>query len=29
VDLLDGFDQVIEPDRIRHTNWICHASTLG
>jgi len=29
VDLLDGFDQVVEPDRAGHARWLPHASTVG
>jgi hypothetical protein len=29
VNLLDGLDQVVEPDRVRHTGWVCHGSTIG
>ena len=29
VHLRDGLDEVVEPDGIRHADWVRHASTVG
>jgi len=29
VNLLDGLDQIVEPDRAGHARWLPHASTIG
>jgi len=29
VHLLDGFDQLVEPDRVGHAGRCCHATTVG